>query len=321
MQLVIIRQVGVVINGSIGQSSFIGYWKQGNGNQGSNKLYIANSSTSTPLIYGDFSTGNVGIGTNNPSTKLEVNGQVKITEGNPGLGKILTSDATGLASWQNPVGDNLGNHTASQNINLNGNALVSGGSRGIKIDSRGNIGINMDPQNVSGNDVFLDLKSPDGWGHANIRMHGYNWATNIYKCTRGSGCEFYTGAFWSDTYNEHLFILSSDGANFGNGITLRKNGNIGIGNQAPNYKLDVTGDINFTGNIRKNGTAIVMDGSETKINAGSDITITGNGTTATPYIINAAKPKFYLGQDTLGGIVFYIYLGADGQQHGLIVSK
>ncbi|MFC2087774.1 hypothetical protein ACFLSA_06410 [Bacteroidota bacterium] len=30
---------------------------------------------------------------------------------------------------------------------------------------------------------------------------------------------------------------------------------------------------------------------------------------------------FYLGQDTLGGIVFCIYTGSDGKQHGLIVSK
>lgn len=30
---------------------------------------------------------------------------------------------------------------------------------------------------------------------------------------------------------------------------------------------------------------------------------------------------FYLGKDTLDGIVYYIYIGADGQQHGFIVSK
>ena len=28
-----------------------------------------------------------------------------------------------------------------------------------------------------------------------------------------------------------------------------------------------------------------------------------------------------MGQDTLGGIVFYIYIGSDGNQHGLIVNK
>ncbi len=45
-------------------------------------------------------SGNVGIGTMNPGAKLEVNGQVKIDGGNPGAGKVLVSDATGLASWQ-----------------------------------------------------------------------------------------------------------------------------------------------------------------------------------------------------------------------------
>ncbi len=44
--------------------------------------------------------GNVGIGTTAPGAKLEVNGQVKITDGNQGANKVLTSDANGLASWQ-----------------------------------------------------------------------------------------------------------------------------------------------------------------------------------------------------------------------------
>jgi hypothetical protein len=30
---------------------------------------------------------------------------------------------------------------------------------------------------------------------------------------------------------------------------------------------------------------------------------------------------FHLGKDTLGGIVYYIYIGSDGNQHGLIVNK
>jgi len=47
--------------------------------------------------------GNVGIDVSDPGAKLEVNGEVKITGGSPGVGKVLTSDASGLASWQTPA--------------------------------------------------------------------------------------------------------------------------------------------------------------------------------------------------------------------------
>lgn len=49
-----------------------------------------------------YTTGNVGIGATAPGAKLEVAGQVKITGGDPAAGKVLTSDATGLATWQSP---------------------------------------------------------------------------------------------------------------------------------------------------------------------------------------------------------------------------
>src|SRR5690554_2658526 len=52
--------------------------------------------------------------------------------------------------------------------------------------------------------------------------------------------------------------------------------------------------------------------------AGTNITIVGNTISAT---VGGPTNNFYLGQDTLGGIVFYIYIGSDGNQHGLIVNK
>jgi len=47
--------------------------------------------------------GNVGIGLpafDDPIAKLYVNGQLRITDGTQANGRVLTTDATGLASWQ-----------------------------------------------------------------------------------------------------------------------------------------------------------------------------------------------------------------------------
>ena len=52
--------------------------------------------------------------------------------------------------------------------------------------------------------------------------------------------------------------------------------------------------------------------------AGTNISIVGNTISATG---SGSSNDFYLGQDTLGGIVVYIYIGSDGNQHGLIVNK
>ncbi len=60
---------------------FLGY-QAGYNELGSNKLYIDNSSTSSPLIWGDFSSnvvninGNLGVGTTGPSHKLHVKGDM-----------------------------------------------------------------------------------------------------------------------------------------------------------------------------------------------------------------------------------------------------
>jgi hypothetical protein len=64
------------------------------------------------------------------------------------------------------------------------------------------------------------------------------------------------------------------------------------------------------------------DGSETKVTAGTNVTVTGAGTTASPYVVNATGAgERYLGEEYLDGIIFYLYIGSDGQQHGLVVSK
>ncbi len=61
-------------------------------------------------------------------------------------GLVLTSDALGNATWQNTVGDNLGNHEATQNLQLKNQYLSNdGGNEGIRINNDGNVGIGALP--------------------------------------------------------------------------------------------------------------------------------------------------------------------------------
>ena len=69
-------------------------------------LSITNTDSNTILLGKRGSDGpKVGIGTYKPGAKLEINngttaGAVKIVDGTQGAGKVLTSDANGLATWK-----------------------------------------------------------------------------------------------------------------------------------------------------------------------------------------------------------------------------
>lgn len=52
-----------------------------------------------------------------------------------------------------------------------------------------------------------------------------------------------------------------------------------------------------------------------------DSLFAGTGIDITNNIISRTHSPFYVGKDTLGGIVFYIYTDKYGEQHGYIVSK
>ncbi len=70
---------------------FIGY-QAGRDETGSEKLYIDNSSTPNPLIYGDFLTN-----------ELTINGSLAIKDGTQGAGKIFMSDTNGNGHWSSTL--------------------------------------------------------------------------------------------------------------------------------------------------------------------------------------------------------------------------
>ena len=83
----------------------------------------------------------------------------------------------------------------------------------------------------------------------------------------------------------------------------------------------LTGVVTETDPVYGSSVASGITGTDTtNWNNKQDQLIAGTGIEITDNVISATG-DFYLGQDTLGGIVYYIYIGNDGEEHGLIVSK
>jgi hypothetical protein len=197
---------------------FIGH-RAGYNETGNNKLYIENSDSSSPLIYGEFDNDLVSI-----------NGQIKIAGGSPGEGKVLKSDANGLASWQT-------DSTDDSDWTINGDNMYSAVS--------GNVGIG-----TSAPSALLDVN-----GHINS-THTYkldgstvlsNQGTNNLFVGKDVGLITTTGSNNSAVGYQALYLntTASDNSAMGAGALQYNstgNSNTAMGRDA--LRLNTTGTSN-----------------------------------------------------------------------------
>ena len=121
---------------------------------GSNKLYISNSDTSNPLVYGDFGTNYLRVnGTFYVTGATTINDYLTLDTGT-NVSEFSTDGTMGsnsdnavpteraVRTYVTNSKDNLGNHTATQNIRLSGYYLSNdGGNEGVYVDTGGDVGI------------------------------------------------------------------------------------------------------------------------------------------------------------------------------------
>ncbi len=108
------------------------------------------------------SSGNVGIMVTDPDETLEVNGSIKMTDGNEGINKVMVSDASGTGSWSN---ENDGVKTRIINlINQSGDAIIWTHPENIEVRFK-----ITDPNN---NQVTVENKSGDATHYWNVSIIG-----------------------------------------------------------------------------------------------------------------------------------------------------
>ena len=153
-------------------------------------------------------------------------------------GQVLTTDGSGTTSWSSTSGDNLGNHTATQNVVLGSNYLSGdGGSEGIFVDAAGEVGIG-------------------GINNPNYPLEIYGGASNdaVIQLTNGStGRGITQGLTINQSTTNNTSITNHEtasiffGTNGSTRMTIDAAGEVGIGITAPDEALDVSGNAEVTG--------------------------------------------------------------------------
>jgi hypothetical protein len=242
------------------------------------RTYMTGMLQSGSVLYAN--NGNVGIGTTTPTAKLEIAGQVKIAGGSPGAGKVLVSDASGLASWSSgpvgpagpsgptgPTGLLSGGSVAGNTPYWNGSSWVTNSSN--IYNNGGNVGIGTvsadaklhvaDEGRFETANGIIRL-TPTGWRVAErAQLKVYSKAANPAELDLGhtdGGIEYgwQLSARGSSDLRKLIVYSRHDGAFTSRFTVQHTDGNVGIGTTGPAEKLEVAGKVRAEGYITRNGT-------------------------------------------------------------------
>lgn len=178
----------------------------------------------------------------------------------PGVNnQFLRTDGAGNLSWATVGGaDNLGNHTAAQNLNLNGYQLVGTGGSGLYVDGIGNVGIGTTTPgeklvvktssnndgismiNAANNNTYLRFWENGGPVRGVIMVRNDNFA--------GMEIESQKIAFNTGNLGDERMVITSGGA-------------VGIGTSSPaaGALLDVAGQVKIGGGSPGLGKVLTSD--------------------------------------------------------------
>lgn len=198
----------------------------GCGSSSNNNIYITSYVNSNIILDGN----NIGIGTYNPSEKLQVNGNIYST------GDVKIGGAIRDASNNWLLGGTADGTTSLGSANFAGIREI--------VNRNGKLALNAN------GDTIISTSSKFGIAYAN--------STEIYNYFEGgSKLQLHVGGWTSNRSNEYVFriLAFNGGANEIPSLAIAFNGNVGINNSYPEERLSVGGNILATGGFKKNGSS------------------------------------------------------------------
>jgi hypothetical protein len=235
--------------------------------------------TTNALVMG----GSLGVDTQAPQEKLHVNGNILSTTLSGAANRCVYVDAAGVlrakgsdCGLASPTGDNLGSHTATQNLNMAGNQILDAAS--IKTAAIGGTGAGVQVSTdlvILNGSLGVDAAVPQEKLHVNGNILSSSLSGSGNRCVyadnggvlRLSGDACGLAGVSGDNLGSHVLSqnlvtgsnwLSGDGNN--EGLLIDANGNVSVTDTlyAPAGRLDVRGSVNGYTQVWRNFAGVVQ---------------------------------------------------------------
>ena len=235
-----------------------------------------NSSNSSNIYYNN---GNVGIGISNPQSLLHLSSvlqtnavDIRFTDATTGYtvndGFIIGKDSNqNGVIWNYENNDIIFGTSNRERLRITSNGRIGIGTNNPQatLDVRGDVNIagSLTINNSNVNNINIKFNS-------NIFFYNSNQELNISNLTATSNTLRFTNDFININnliINGNIYKSSNLIENYWQKTPANSNniyynlGNIGIGITNPSFKLHIIGDVNITGNYKRNNTDITVSGS------------------------------------------------------------